>query len=72
MNSESSGLDARQALERALTTLPGTLRSVFVLKEVEGYSHAEIAELLGIRRGTSEVRLLRAIRRLRQELEEDR
>lgn len=68
----ASGVDARQALERALTTLPDALRSVFVLKEVEGYSHSEIAELLGIRRGTSEVRLLRAIRRLRQELEEDR
>lgn len=70
--SAASKLDAREALERALATLPDALRSVFVLKEVEGYSHAEIAELLGIRRGTSEVRLLRAIRRLRQELEEDR
>jgi RNA polymerase sigma-70 factor (ECF subfamily) len=65
-------VDAREALERALATLPDALRSVFVLKEVEGYSHSEIADLLGIRRGTSEVRLLRAIRRLRQELEDDR
>ena len=72
VNSAAGGVDARDALERALTTLPDVLRSVFVLKEVEGYSHSEIAELLGIRRGTSEVRLLRAIRRLRQELEDDR
>lgn len=72
VGSTAAGVDARQALERALATLPDGLRTVFVLKEVEGYSHTEIADLLGIRRGTSEVRLLRAIRRLRQELEEDR
>jgi RNA polymerase sigma-70 factor, ECF subfamily len=70
--SPAGKIDAREALERAVATLPDALRSVFVLKEVEGYSHAEIADLLGIRRGTSEVRLLRAIRRLRQELEDDR
>jgi RNA polymerase sigma-70 factor (ECF subfamily) len=46
--------------------LPDPLRVVFTLKEVEGYSHAEIAELLGIRSGTSEVRLHRAKARLRQ------
>jgi len=70
--SPAGKIDAREALEHAVATLPEALRSVFVLKEVEGYSHSEIADLLGIRRGTSEVRLLRAIRRLRQELEEDR
>lgn len=72
VSSAAGEVDAREALERALSTLSDALRSVFVLKEVEGYSHAEIADLLGIRRGTSEVRLLRAIRRLRQELEDDR
>jgi DNA-directed RNA polymerase specialized sigma24 family protein len=36
-----------------------------MLKAVEGYSHDEIAAQLGIRRGTSEVRLYRAIRELR-------
>ncbi len=46
----------RTAIERALGELPEALRAVFVLKEVEGYSHAEIAELLGIRPGTSAVR----------------
>jgi RNA polymerase sigma-70 factor (ECF subfamily) len=54
----------RLALERALAALPDTARVVFVLKVVEGFSHAEIAALLGIRRGTSEVRLFRAIRHL--------
>lgn len=57
-------------LERGIGSLPENLRAVFVLKEIEGYSHAEISDLLGIRRGTSEVRYHRAIRRLRESLKE--
>jgi RNA polymerase sigma-70 factor (ECF subfamily) len=52
-------------LERALTTLTPHLRHAFVLRVVEGYSHREIAALLGISVAASEVRLHRAIRRLR-------
>ena len=59
----------RTALEGALRAIPDKLRVVFVLREIEGYTHAEIAELLGIRRGTSEVRLHRAMRALRRQLE---
>lgn len=55
----------RVALERAVATLPEPLRLVFLLREVEGYAHDEIAALLGISRGASEVRLFRAVRRLR-------
>jgi RNA polymerase sigma-70 factor (ECF subfamily) len=58
------GVVIRLALERALAELPDVARTVFMLKVVEGYSHAEIAVLLDIRRGTSEVRLFRAIRQL--------
>ncbi|OLB07381.1 MAG: hypothetical protein AUH06_05545 [Gemmatimonadetes bacterium 13_2_20CM_69_27] len=61
-------LGERLELERAITTLPDALRTVFVLKEVAGYSHAEIGRMLGIRTGTSEVRLCRAIRTLRRVL----
>jgi RNA polymerase sigma-70 factor (ECF subfamily) len=61
-------LATRITLERAIAQLSDPLRVVFVLKEVEGYSHAEIAKLLGIRPGTSEVRLHRAIRTLRATL----
>ena len=53
------------ALRDAMAELPVGLRTVFVLKEVEGFSHAEVADLLGISRGASEVRLHRAIRSLR-------
>jgi DNA-directed RNA polymerase specialized sigma24 family protein len=43
---------------------------VFILREVEGYSHAEIADLLNISIGASEVRLHRAVRALRRSLGE--
>jgi RNA polymerase sigma-70 factor (ECF subfamily) len=55
-------------VERAINTLPDSLRAVFVLREVEGYSHAEIAELLDISTNASEVRLHRATRALRRQL----
>lgn len=54
------------ALERALGELSPALREVFVLKEVEGYAHREIAEILDIRVGASKVRLCRAKKRLRE------
>jgi RNA polymerase sigma-70 factor (ECF subfamily) len=56
----------REALRRALAALPDTLRDVFLLREREGYSHQEIGEILGIRPGTSAVRLHRAHKRLRR------
>ena len=59
------------AVQRAIDALPDSLRAVFVLREVEGYSHAEIAALLEISTNASEVRLHRAIRALRQTLGTD-
>jgi RNA polymerase sigma-70 factor (ECF subfamily) len=59
------------AVQRAIDALPDRLRAVFVLREVEGYSHAEIAALLDISTNASEVRLHRAIRALRQTLGSD-
>lgn len=55
-------------LQAALLALPSSLRAVVVLKEIEGYSHAEIATMLGISIGASEVRLCRAMKRLREAL----
>lgn len=57
-------------LQAALARLPDKLRMVVVLKLFEGYSHLETAELLGISRATSEVRLYRAVRQLRLLLED--
>src|SRR5206468_12630797 len=63
---------ASVALRAAVDALPDTLRAVLVLKEVEGYSHTEVGELLGISTGASRVRLNRAMRRLRKTLEDGR
>lgn len=58
-------------LQAAVDALPDRLRVVVVLKEVEGYSHGEIAELLGISAVASRVRLARALKRLRKALEDE-
>lgn len=55
----------RLTIAAALDRLSDEHRTVFLLKEVEGYDHAEIAELLGISTANSEVRLHRARRQLR-------
>ena len=66
-----AGITAEQLeLQKAVDALPAPLRSVLVLKEMEGYSHAEIATLLGISAVTSRVRLFRAMRSMRQRLED--
>ena len=56
------------AVRRALRDLPDALRTVFALHEIEGYSHAEIAALVGITEGNSATRLSRAWTLLRKGL----
>lgn len=56
-------------LERAIAQLPDGAREVFVLYDIEGYAHAEIASLTGIAEGTSKAQLFRARRLLREKLE---
>ena len=63
-----SGTIARVDLERALTDLPAGYRHVFVLHDVEGYTHDEIATELGITPGTSKSQLSRARAALRRRL----
>lgn len=58
----------RLALQNALARMPQKLRGVFMLREVEGYSHDEIATLLNISPGASATRLSRAWSLLRREL----
>src|SRR2546422_1780151 len=55
-------------LERAVAALPSGAREVFVLHDVEGYRHEEIARLTGIAVGTSKAQLFRARRLLREGL----
>jgi DNA-directed RNA polymerase specialized sigma24 family protein len=49
----AQGTAENLALWAALDALPPAQRAVVVLKEMEGYTHAEIAETLGISRVTS-------------------
>lgn len=55
-------------LERAIKNLPDGYRTVFVLIEVEGYKHREVAEMLEISAGTSKSQLFHAKKLLRQRL----
>jgi RNA polymerase sigma-70 factor (ECF subfamily) len=59
----------RIELEAAIAALPETLRRVFVLKAIGELPHDDIARLLGIKRGTAEVRYHRAVKALRTLLE---
>jgi RNA polymerase sigma-70 factor, ECF subfamily len=55
-------------LERAIAALPPGARSAFVLHDVEGFSHAEIAELTGLAEGTIRAQLHRARKLLMEAL----
>jgi RNA polymerase sigma-70 factor (ECF subfamily) len=58
-------------LERAIAALPDGARDIFVLHDVYGYAHREIAELLGVVEGTSKSQLARARMLLRATLNLD-
>ena len=55
-------------LEKAMRALPPGARAVFVLHDVEGRTHEEIAAILGLAAGTSKAQLFRARRLLREAL----
>ena len=78
---ESGGMDARPGvvgmplapgdlldLDEAITKLPPGARRVFVLHDVEGYKHEEIAEMLGVTSGATKAQLHRARLLLREAL----
>jgi RNA polymerase sigma-70 factor (ECF subfamily) len=55
----------RIALQRAIRQLPPGYRTVFVLHDVEGYDHDEIARILEVSEGTSKSQLHKARLKLR-------
>ncbi len=55
-------------LERAIASLPRQARTVFVLFDIEGYRHREIAAMTGLSEGTSKAHLHRARKLLREAL----
>jgi RNA polymerase sigma-70 factor (ECF subfamily) len=62
----------RVDMERAIEALPNGYREVLVLHDMEGYTHEEIAQRLGIAEGTSKSQLSRARATLRGRLEGER
>jgi RNA polymerase sigma-70 factor, ECF subfamily len=65
----SSGIESRMDMESAIASLPKGARLAFVLHDVEGYQHQEIAEQLSVTVGTVKAQLHRARRLLRERLE---
>lgn len=55
----------RVALDRAIAQLPPGYRTIFVLHDMEGYEHDEIARMLGCAPGTSKSQLHKARRKIR-------
>jgi RNA polymerase sigma-70 factor (ECF subfamily) len=60
--------DLKQRLARAIDALPEIYRTVFVMYDVEGFTHEEIGGALGVPIGTSKARLSTARAKLRQAL----
>jgi RNA polymerase sigma-70 factor (ECF subfamily) len=65
----SSGVELKMDMENAIASLPRGARLAFVLHDVEGYQHQEIAEQLSVSVGTIKAQLHRARRLLRERLE---
>ena len=57
-------------LEKAILSLPEGARTVFLLVEVEGYRHREVAAMLNVSEGTSKSQLNYAKKLLQQQLSE--
>jgi RNA polymerase sigma-70 factor (ECF subfamily) len=62
--------DLRRKLHQAIDGLPAKYRMVVVMHDIEGYTHEEIAQALGMPPGTSKAQLSRARARLREALSE--
>jgi RNA polymerase sigma-70 factor (ECF subfamily) len=58
----------RERLEGAVDDLPEIYKTVFLMHDLEGYNHGQIAEALGVAEGTSKARLSRARSKLREAL----
>lgn len=58
-------------LDAAIRTLPDGARTVFLLAEVEGYAHKEIAQMLGISEGTSKSQVSYAKKLIRTRISRD-
>jgi len=69
-NNPRSEPDLERRLKEAIDNLPERHRMVFVMHDVEGFKHHEIAEVMGSAVGTSKAQLSRARAQLREALSE--
>lgn len=60
--------DLKVQMRRAIAALPPGYRAVFVMHDVEGFTHEEIGNALGVAAGTSKTQLFHARRKLRAAL----
>jgi RNA polymerase sigma-70 factor (ECF subfamily) len=60
--------EARENLDRAVDKLPASLRVIFLLREIEGLSTRETAEVLSLSESAVKTRLSRARLKLREDL----
>jgi RNA polymerase sigma-70 factor (ECF subfamily) len=67
---EAGREQVRQFLERAIAAIPEAFRLVLILRDVQGFSIEETAELLSIRAETVKTRLFRARKLIRAEIEQ--
>ena len=65
---ESCSQETQMDLEKAIAALPAGARVVFVLHEIEGLNHSDIADRLGLANGTCKAQLSRARKLLREAL----
>jgi RNA polymerase sigma-70 factor (ECF subfamily) len=67
-NAPEAEPDLKECIARAVENLSEVYRTTLIMHDIEGYTHAEIAEILGVPEGTSKSRLSAARGQLRQEL----
>ncbi len=60
--------DLKESIARAVDNLSDAYRTTLIMHDIEGYTHAEIAGILGVPEGTCKSRLSAARAQLRQEL----
>jgi RNA polymerase sigma-70 factor (ECF subfamily) len=76
MNSEPADLTLIQSMEKdeilfLLERLPSGRKQIFVAHAIDGFTHKEIAEMLGITEGTSKSQFFHARRELKEAIEKD-
>jgi RNA polymerase sigma-70 factor, ECF subfamily len=70
MTARESEPDLKVRMQQAIDALPEGYRTVFLMHDLEGYTHEDIGQALGIETGTSKAQLFRARRKLRVALAE--